>query len=292
MVSSIENKDFPGLYQSADATSLIMQKRYFGSMLWYILTLFAAAFFAFFNNEPEPSLKIISAILFLISLSLMVWQKVTKPEDLWYNGRAVAESVKTRTWRFIMKATPYEAGDESATQRFIADLKEILKENENLISKLGSKTAVKEPISQPMKDIRLLNLEERLNFYKQHRIEDQQIWYTKKAIYNKNCGDRLFWVIVVLHAIAIFFLLINIKEPSVRFPISVIGVAASSALTWFQAKKYSELFSSYTLTAHEISIIKSEGNVIANEQQLSEYIINCETAFSREHTQWVARKRR
>ena len=67
-------------------------------------------------------------------------------------------------------------------------------------------------------------------------------------------------------------------------------MVASSILTWLQAKKHNELSSSYSLTAHEIILIKSEVNRIENEIDFSEYIMNCENAFSREHTQWFARK--
>ncbi len=89
---------------------------------------------------------------------------------------------------------------------------------------------------------------------------------------------------------AIAMLLYRIKEPTISLPIEVIATAAAAALTWLQAKKHNELNSSYTLTTHEIVLIKGESDAIHDENQLSEYVINSEAAFSREHTQWVARK--
>lgn len=288
----MEEKDFPGLYRSSDALSIKMQKEYYFSLASYSVLLLTASLFSFLSTEPDPSLKIISAVLFLASLAIMIWQKTTRPDDLWYNGRAVAESVKTRTWRFIMKAVPYEGSDEIARQNFVEDLKEILKSNESVVRKLGTNYAGKPIISDKMKTIRNLSLAQRVAFYHEHRINDQEKWYCKKAAFNKSWSTRLFWVSIALHALATFFLLYNIKEPAERFPVSVIGVAASAILSWLQAKKYNELSSSYSLTAHEIALIKNENDMITNEQQFSEYIINCETAFSREHTQWIARKKR
>ncbi len=84
--------------------------------------------------------------------------------------------------------------------------------------------------------------------------------------------------------------IINIYQADLKLPIEVLAVAASSILTWLQAKKHNELSSSYSLTAHEIILIKSETSRIESEEDFSEYIINCENAFSREHTQWFARK--
>jgi hypothetical protein len=85
-------------------------------------------------------------------------------------------------------------------------------------------------------------------------------------------------------------LLYRIKDPSLSLPIEVIATAAGAALTWLQAKKHNELNSAYALTAHEIALIKGESDSVHSEAQLSEYVVNSEAAFSREHTQWVARK--
>jgi hypothetical protein len=291
-MDKIQEENLPGLYLHANISSQTNQKYYFGGLAIYLILLFIGSLFSFLATDPDPIFKFISALLFLVSLALLIWQKVSKPEDIWYNGRAVAESVKTRAWRYMMKAMPYEATEEASIKIFISDLKNILNQNKSLVSKLNSIEAIKEPISKQMKDIRRLSLQDRLDFYKRARIEDQKNWYIKKAAYNKRMGIILFWVTVLLHSLAITFLLYNINEPTAKFPISIIGVACSCVLSWLQAKKHNELFSSYSLTAHEISLINYEDDSITNEQQLSEYVINCETAFSREHTQWIARKRK
>ncbi len=155
---------------------------------------------------------------------------------------------------------------------------------------MGSDASIAEPISEKMIQIRKLSLDERLEVYRKERITNQALWYTKKAKFNKGKSTSWFWTTVMLHIIAIFFLLYNITKPEIKLPIEVIAVAASSVLTWLQAKKHNELAASYSLTAHEIILIKSESNIVSNEEEFSEYVINCENAFSREHTQWFARK--
>jgi hypothetical protein len=85
-------------------------------------------------------------------------------------------------------------------------------------------------------------------------------------------------------------LLYRIKEPTASLPIAVVAAAASAVLTWVQAKKHNELHASFTLAAHEIVLIKGEAVSVKDESHLSEFVMNSESAFSREHTQWVARK--
>jgi len=289
----VTSKDLPGLYQSADSASLKEQKKYFSGIAFYLILLIIAAFFAFFSaNNINPTSKIVSTLFFLTTLSILIWLRVSKPDDIWYNGRAVAESVKTRAWRWMLRAEPYEDCEDVETMRkkFIGDLKSILKQNTSLIGELGIGSTVEEPITKLMIEIRNLNLNDRLEIYRKERITNQALWYTKKAKFNKKKSNLWFWVTVALHFLAIVLLLYNIKEPQYKLPIEIIAVAASSVLTWLQANKHNELSSSYSLTAHEIMLIKSESSRISNESKLSEYIMNCENAFSREHTQWVARK--
>ena len=290
---NITDKDLPGLYQSADSASIKEQKKYFNSIIWYLLLLILASLFAYFAGDyPDPILKIVSTIFFLITLCIMIWQKVSRPDDIWYNGRAVAESVKTRSWRWMMRAEPYVDCEkvEAMRKHFVNDLKTILRQNESLIGRLGIEASVEDPISEKMIQVRRLTIEERFNVYKQERITNQALWYTKKAKYNNQRANLWFWITVGLHTLAIILLLYNIKEPELKLPIEVIAVGASSVLTWLQTKKHNELSSSYSLTAHEIILIKSEVTTFKDEFEFSDYIMNCENAFSREHTQWFARK--
>ena len=95
---------------------------------------------------------------------------------------------------------------------------------------------------------------------------------------------------VGLHSVAILMLLYRIKAPETNLPIEVMAVAAGAVLTWLQARKHNELNSSYALAAHEIVLIKGEGLSVHSEADFSNFVIDSEAAFSREHTQWTARK--
>ncbi len=285
------NKDLPGLYQSADAASLRAQSWYFGSLAVYLVLLVCAALVSFlWPTSTQGALA--SAVLFLVTLGILIGLKVKKPDDIWYNGRAVAESVKTRSWRWMMQAEPYQdiENAEITSKLFISDLRSILSQNRSLSHELTSSAGVLDPISQKMKAIRSLSLEERLNFYREQRVRDQADWYAKKSILNKKRAFQWFCVSIALHAIAILMLLYRIQEPGASAPIEVIATAAGAVLTWLQAKKHSELNSSYGLTAHEIILIKGEALSVRSEKELSEFVLNSESAFSREHTQWTARK--
>ncbi|WP_240615649.1 DUF4231 domain-containing protein [Alteromonas facilis] len=287
----IKEDDFPALYNSADSASLKAQSSYFNALRCYLILLIIAALVSF-SYPANVYAAIASASLFLITLGILIWLKVQKPEDTWYNGRAVAESVKTRTWRWMMKAEPYETDgpNQQIQKELLNDLKAILNQNRSLSNELEWTPDLGEAISSAMIDVRSLPWEKRLEVYVSERIDNQAHWYSKKSQLNKRLAKRWFVVSIVLHSLAILLLLYRIKEPSASLPIEVVATAASAVLTWVQAKKHNELNSSYALAAHEIVLIKGESVSVKEENHLSEFIINSESAFSREHTQWVARK--
>lgn len=191
-----------------------------------------------------------------------------------------------------MRAQPY--GDienkEIVSKEFISDLRVILKQNMSLSNILPPDAGTRAPISEVMLAIRELDVLDRLKIYKSQRIDNQANWYASKSILNKKQSKRLFIASVLLHLIAISLLAFRIKEPTANLPIEVIATCAAAVLTWLQAKKHNELQSSYALTAHEIVLIKGESASVTTEAELADFVFNSETAFSREHTQWAARK--
>jgi len=287
----LNSSTLPGLYQSADRASLGAQSTYFWGLRLYLFLLVIAALVSYL--WPDNSYGVIaSVLLFLITLGILIYLRVNRPDDQWYNCRAVAESVKTRSWRWCMRAEPYgDASDKQVVaKQFINDLKAILKQNRSLSEVLQSGEGIKEPISPTMEHIRKLSVEERLELYKTQRIDNQANWYSLKSIFNKKRARQWFWVSVFLHGLAICFLIYRVKDPTFKLPVEVVATAAGAVLTWLQAKKHNELNSSYALTAHEIMLIKGEALSVKTEKELSEFVFNSETAFSREHTQWAARK--
>jgi hypothetical protein len=286
-----DDNQLPGLYRAANRASLDSQQAYFLCLLAYLglLVLAAAVFFGAGNTTGGA---IASAVLFLVTLGILIGLRVLNPDDTWYNGRAVAESVKTRSWRWMMRAEPYDDCDNISivSKSFISDLKSIFAQNRSLAEKLPTDAYMNSPISDTMINLRAMSVSDRLGTYKVDRIQNQADWYSRKALFNKRRSRQWFWASVGLHSLAILLLLTRIAKPTIALPVEVVATAASGVLTWLQAKKHNELASSYSLTAHEIVLIKGEAISILTEEELSQFVVSTEAAFSREHTQWAARR--
>lgn len=142
-----------------------------------------------------------------------------------------------------------------------------------------------------MERMRSESLHQRRAAYAECRIKDQLDWYAKKAAYNRKMSRRFFELLIAANATAVVCAALRITFVAPSFwPTDVFVAAAASILSWMQAKRFSELAASYALAAHEISLIREQSFIPSSDGMFSLFVGDAENAFSREHTQWVARK--
>lgn len=285
----MKTEDFPALHRSANTLSLDAQRHFLrGLKLHLCLLCVGAALSAL--NFPFVWIAIAQVFALLGALSCSIYLFTKRPDRLWYAGRAVAESVKTITWRYVTKAEPFDSADDIAQHDFRKKLKDIVDQNREVAQSLTS-NLTEAQISDVMNSTRALGLEDRKKTYQLERISDQLAWYAKKAAFNKRTSNIFFWLLVATNAAAVIAAIVrvNFLTAPVWFTDTLIAIAAS-LLSWMQAKRYSELAASYALTAHEISLIREQSLLPSTDQDFSLFVGDAENAFSREHTQWTARR--
>lgn len=288
----MKDKDYPALYRATNKASMDAQARYLTFVRWYSVLLIIAAGLGVYGIE-ERNAAIAAALIIICAIFLSVLMLLRRDEDTWYRARAVAESVKTSCWRFMMRADPYLDADDirEVSSRLRNRLKGILNEHKDLSAYLGGPLSEEEQVTKIMIDTRKLSWNERADFYKKYRIDDQRTWYAKKSAWNRRQSRIWFGILIACQAFAVFFVILRVGYPDLGYwPVEIFVVAAGSALTWIQVKKFRELSAAYGLTAHEVGMIRGELESVDSETAFAEFIVDSENAFSREHTQWLARK--
>ena len=287
----MNNEDYPAIYQATDSASIIAQKYFICLNFGYLLSVILATLSSFLNSF-NSFFGVFSVIFFLIGLFTLIIILTKKYENKWYECRAAAESIKTATWRFMMRAEPYEDVPNliEVKSRFRNLIRAILSQNNAIADYLGGEDSEKDQISSKMLNIRNQSLDERKTFYVQDRIDEQRKWYSHKYVYNKRQNTIWLSLVIFFNFIAVILSIIKISNPQQNPPIDIFAVIAVSSLTWIQLKKFQDLSSSYALTAHEIGTIKMLFDEVKTEKELSTFVIDSENAFSREHTQWVAKR--
>ena len=113
----------------------------------------------------------------------------------------------------------------------------------------------------------------------------------RKAGENNRSARNSVIAAVVAYALAFALALARIRFPDWEFwGIGPIIVFAASVIGWMHVKKFNELAAAYTVTAHEIGLIKPKLDAVDSESDFSDFINDAELAFSREHTLWIARQ--
>lgn len=280
---------FPALYAVADRASGRQQTLYFSLVFSEYASLVAVAIMSV-NMIGNRRYIIVYGIFLAAALGLLVARTLLKPEQRWYQARALAESVKTTAWKFAMGARPFEH-DSNDRQRLRQMLGDLLAANRSLGAQFEGKTSGGDQIPAEMEAIRALSRPERLDLYMRDRVENQLDWYGRKSRSNAAAGRTFALVLGTLYVAAFVIFWTRVERPDWIYahPDPIILLAAS-VLGWMQIKRFNELGASYALTANEISILKSRAPEIEDDAALSLFIDDAEEAFSREHTQWLARR--
>ena len=285
----MQEHDFPALYRSADELALASQAHFFLALRVHLATLIVAAILSIVSI-PHWTVAALQLLALLGALGCSIYLFALRPDRLWYAGRAVAESIKTITWRYVCRAEPFQGDDAAARNDFRQKLKAVVEQNREVVQLLTEHLGGAQ-ITPVMDQMRARPLDERRAIYATSRIEDQLTWYARKAAFNRRMSKGFFWALIAINSIAVVCAIVRIACPDQTFwPTDVFVAAAASLLSWMQAKRFSELAGSYALAAHEIGLIREQSLLPDTDENFSLFVGDAENAFSREHTQWTARK--
>jgi hypothetical protein len=286
----MRDDELPALFLSADDLSNRAQSEYLWALRLNLSFLVCSAILSIWN--PEFALGAVAqAVSLACGLACTVWLATRRQERIWYGARAIAESVKTSAWRFMMRAEPYEGLRlEEATAKLRETLKLVIDQNKETAQHLAI-LPDKFHITAEMGKVYRQSWEERREKYLADRVHNQLIWYAKKSAWNKKRGKLFFSILIFFNGSALLAAVLRVAFPLATYwPTDALAACAAAVLAWIQVKRFGELAMSYNLAAHEIGMIREQISEIKQEGTFVRFVGDAENAFSREHTQWAARR--
>lgn len=282
-VRTLGDEDFPAVFWSADAASLSGQRRYMTGTKWRLLLAIAAAGCAVSNAVAAVAMVLLA---FLATVYLEVWMLTERPERAWYDGRALAESAKTLSWRYAVAGDPFPADlpADTAERRFHQRLALLLREApSDSIVPVGSMAA-----TEVMAELRRGPFADRKQAYLTGRIADQQQWYGTKATMNTTLARRWRIGLITIEGLGVLAAVLRLLE---IIPFDLPGVLAAvlgAGAAWFAVRQYESLGRAYTFAATELSIVHQRLTAVHDESRWAQEVADAEEAISREHTMWRA----
>jgi hypothetical protein len=293
----ITDDHLPALYRAANAASVSAQRAYLRLLRIDLVLLVCGAVLGSVDVHQASlllAIRILAVAVLVASLVVTVTIRQGEWEQRWYGGRAAAESVKTLTWRYMTQAEPFDGAVAKETEgRFSEALRAVLAQREQL-GGLRTGTLGAEPqITDSMRAVRTAPLATRIAIYRDQRIIDQRQWYSGKAAASAKAEGYLFSAVIGAQFLAVVAGILLVAKP--EYPVNGLSVFATSAaalLAWLQVKRHQELAQSYDVTAQELGFIESQLAHITTESDFRQFVSDAESAISREHTLWVARRDR
>lgn len=287
IISEAELK-FPGLFYSTETISADSQRAFLRVRIGELVALVLGGSVAEIPSSAIWGIGPTVAVLcFLVALALQLSGMSGRAEKKWYDGRAAAESIKSASWLFMTCGEAYRKSDKEAESRFVEFLAGVQSLLPHLDVPADDGTSA---ITDSMKAVRRSTKDVRRAAYISLRVDDQQRWYTRKAKWNKK--RSLIWTLalVVTESIAI---LLGLARAFQWFDVdwlSIFAAIATSIGAWRQTKNFSSLREAYSVTSHEIQLVKTSLGGNSSEEEWSRLVHDAESAFSREHKLWLSRR--
>ena len=156
---------------------------------------------------------------------------------------------------------------------------------------MGGENSIKPQITDIMRKVRTFNFEKKRSLYIKNRINKQKIWYSNNCLKNKSRSEQFFKISIFIQILSVIGAFLFINNPYFIFnPTGVFTTIVAGLLAWTQVKQYKTLAESYGLTTQELGIIEEKAKRIKSPIELSIFVNEAETAISREHTVWLARR--
>jgi hypothetical protein len=139
-----------------------------------------------------------------------------------------------------------------------------------------------------MREVRALSLVERQRQYLVGRIDDQRVWYAKRAAWNErrsaqwSVGLAALETVGLVAAVLAAVRLVNFDLPG------IVGAVAAGGVAWLQARQHRQLASAYAVATMELAAVAERVNWPQTEVEWAHFVDEAEEAISREHTLWWA----
>ena len=128
--------EYPALFSAADAAAL-SGERWYAKLIEidFVLVALGALIAGVVSALPtswRQAVAAIAVIVLAVAVVLRWVNRATRRDKVWFDGRSVAESVKTASWRYMMRLPPFSGAADQAEERLVAELEEILRARNDL----------------------------------------------------------------------------------------------------------------------------------------------------------------
>ncbi len=293
----MERSEYPWLYRAADRASAEAQQSHYVAFRVQLAVFFVVSLLAalptWFSLGPVwlRGIAVTSAIALAAGLVIVGAARERRFDKRWFDTRAVAESAKTLTWRYMMRVPPsFVIESDAADRMFISELQGISSSRSGAVAELGGVEQDRTQITARMRSVRTSSFDERKAYYLAFRVAEERDWYHDKSAFNRKRSARWYWAVIAIQSVALAVAVLRAGDfvrLSVAGPLMTLAASFSA---WTQARRHDELGTTYSVAADELTNLQEKVELCTSDTEFLALIEDVEEAISREHTMWRARR--
>ncbi|SCF14404.1 Protein of unknown function [Micromonospora coriariae] len=289
----LEAEDFPPFQRAVSRESQVGKKVFLRlSELRLLLLLLAAATGAVSWNINRLALgALVAACCFATASAVEVFLLTNRPNQRWYSGRALSESVKSLSWRYAVAADPFprSRGERECAEDFTSRL--LAMADDMVSAGLAAPAATGQQITGQMRALRLSSFQVRRVSYVNGRLEGQRVWYANQCSWHRARAKSWSVALLVLEIAGVVLAVLRVAGLTTVDLLGIAAAAIAAGVAYMQTRQYDSTAIAYALASQELAAIGSIAVQANSESKFSRLVNDAETAISREHTMWRARRR-
>lgn len=286
----------PQVFSEAEADAAAGQSRYLrATRVRLVLAVLAGLLVGLAPLAEESEANpwaLASALCFAGAFVVEVWLHRAAPQQLWYQGRALAESCKTLGWRYSVGGLPF-ALDVADPDSLFADRVRQLLEDDTDANRARRKEWHGRTIAptDSMRDLRQTSLATRRKAFLAGRLDDQCAWYESRSTWNDRMAGRWRVLLLGLEAVGVALALATGMGWLHIDLASAISAALGCVVAWVAVRQHDALATTYAGAATELALAIGVVRGTDDEASWTRAVADAEDAISREHTMWRAQRR-
>jgi hypothetical protein len=295
VVRSCGSMNFPALFANADAGARRNRARHFGALGVELGCLVASTGLSNWlvpgSDLTHGAALIVPGLLFAAFAARVVREAATY-ESKWFGCRAIAESTRSLSWRYMMRSSPFERPDSAANdERFALELSGVSERLPHALEAVPILRLGASEITETMREVRALDVSRRAHLYHRERVLQQQTWYERGAARYKSARAVWTWLSLLSDVGAAALAILAVRSNSTSWGAAIVLAAvAASAIAWSQAHRHSQTSQSYRLVAQALAFMAARQASVVDERTSDTYVSEVEGLISREHNVWLARQ--
>ena len=254
------------------------------------------------RDTVEGTVVIVAAAVFLLALLFKLLERSSSYDDDWFHGRAIAETVKSLSWRYMTRVPPFDGRD--ADEQMTTELSSLLDSAAGIRQAVDRLPAQAQQISPSMREVHGRSFADRRDFYIERRLLDQARWYRARSSQHRRAATRWFWFSIAFQIFAIVFALLALAavalardlanprdaEAAMLKVMTLLASAAIAVTAWTQLNRDDELAKAYGVSLQELLLIAGAASRATSEEAFAPVVRDGEQAIGRENSVWVAKR--